>query len=588
MSEKPKKPEDPNLIDKHVNSKLFQKFLQKEGDKLAEVNLVQPRSEPISAKPTKRVEVDLSKPAPFKSKPQVEETYWTEPRQREDRSKARFSDELPEVSYNARSNFNDDDEVYVQSYKFKVDSPKESDFRKDSIKSPKYEEKPSRSKWQDEPYQSFRDEDNFPRDSELKGFSDYIPPGESFVYYENLPENPAPKPKTNFVNYYPDPVLALNSNTQQVQNLEEQLRNKDIEIAQYKQDLDHYKSEVQELEEKLDSITELERRMKNLRVERDMIERKSRGFEEENEQLKRQIDLLREDLDNARYKMEDVERSCKGKMQDMEREIRGFKDRVSDLEYDLSREKEKNRSKKAYQEDYQDYEVHDDRKNKWDDYYEDDYKRSKKDEYLREEPRKGKKNVFEEENRRGKKNPDDFYQDPYPEPRKQGRKMQDEVFHDPYPEPRKQGRKMQDEILQDNYVEPRKQGRKQEFYDQYPEKGYSERNPYDKQEDKFRPDLIKEQVKARIGATNSSSVSSALNWGEKPRKNDEMLNLENKILSLQIERKRFEEELAKIPEHAKKIAVIRRREEIENEVAGIHSTIASLKIRVKQLQSKDN
>ena len=92
-------------------------------------------------------------------------------------------------------------------------------------------------------------------------------------------------------------------------------------------------------------------------------------------------------------------------------------------------------------------------------------------------------------------------------------------------------------------------------------------------------------MKARVGATNSSSVSSVLNWGEKPKKNDEVLNIENKILSLQIEKKRFEEELAKIPEHGKKIAVIRRREEIENELAGIHAGIASLKIKVKQIQS---
>lgn len=569
MSEKPKKPDDPNLIDKHVNSKLFQKFLQKEGDKLAEVNLVQPRNEPPPSKPAKRVEVDLSKPAPFKSRPPVEETYWNEPRVKEDRSKARFSDELPEAPYNPRGKFIDEDEeVYVQPYKFQVDSPKESDFKKDLIKSPKYENKPGRSRWQDEPYQSYKEEETFPRDSELKGFSDYIPPGESFVYYENLPENPAPKPKANFVNYYQDPVIALNSNAQQIQNLEEQLRNKDIELAQYKQDLDHYKSEVQELEEKLETISELERRMKNLRVERDMIERKSRGFEEENEQLKRQIDMLREDLDNARYKMEDVERSCKGKIQDMEREMRGYKDRISDLEYDLSREKEKNRNKKNYQDDYQDYSPYESKKNRWDD-HDDEPKRNRKDEYYRDEPKKGKNNFYEEENRRGKKTQDDHFVDPYPETRKQGRKMQDDIYQDPY-------------------VEPRKQGRKQNFYDQYPEKGYSERNTYDKPDDKFRPDVIKEQVKARIGATNSSSVSSALNWGEKPRKNDEILNLENKILALQIERKRFEEELAKIPEHAKKIAVIRRREEIENEVAGIHSTIASLKIRVKQLQSKEN
>ena len=534
MADKSKKPEDLNQIDKHLNSKLFQKFLQKEGDKLAEASILPSRTDP-SAKSSKRPEADIR--SNLRAKPEPE--YYPEARYKEERTNKRY-EQPPEGQLKSRSKYAEE-EVLHQPQRFNTDQS-EALFRQSSIKSPSYEDRP-RSKWQEDQY-AYREEETYPRDSELKGFSDYIPPGESFVYFEPVAEKPRPKP--NLLDYYPDPLITLSNNNQQVLDLEEKLRSKEMEINNYKQDIEHLKADLQDLEEKLDSKADLERRLKNMRVEKEMHERKSRGYEEENDEMKRQVQMLREDVENARFKADEVERGFKTRMQDLERELRNSRDRISDLERDLSREKSKN--KKSYQDDYQNYDrgYHYDEgrpsnKQKYDDYYQDDPHKSsaRKDDYYYEEPRKGSK-----------------AREPYEEV---ARKPKARDFHD---EPSK------------------KQG---DWY-----QGYSDVGIYDKQtDDNFRPDKIKEQVKARVGATNSASMSSALNWGQKPGKNDEVINIENQILSLQIERKRYEGELAKIPEHGKKLALIRRREEIESELAGIHSKMANLKIRVKQIQSKD-
>ena len=536
MADKSKKPEDLNQIDKHLNSKLFQKFLQKEGDKLAEVSILPSRGDPPK-KPIKKPDPETR--SNLKSKPDPD--YYPEPRFKEEKTSKRYEQPY-EAQLKSRSKYTEEEEVLFQLQRFNPDQA-EPLFRQSSIKSPTYEDRP-RSKWQEDPY-AYREEETYPRDSELKGFSDYIPPGESFVYFEPVLEKPKPKP--NLLDYYPDPLITLSNNNQQVLDLEEKVRSKEMEINNYKQDIEHLKADLQELEERLDSKADIERRLKNMRVEKEMFERKCRGFEEENDEMKRQIQMLREDVENARFKADDIERSFKSKMQDLERELRNSRDRISDLERDLSREKSKN--KKSYQDDYQDYdrgytynEERPSNKQKYDDYYQDEPRKSstRKDDYYYEEPRKGNnkgRESYEEEARNSKK----------------------KVFYD----------------------EPKKKN--DDWYN-----GYSDRGFYDKQaDDDFRPEKIKEQVKARIGATNSNSVSSALNWGQKSGKNEEVINIENQILSLQIEKKRYEGELAKIPEHGKKMALIRRREEIEGELAGIHSKIANLKIRAKQIQSKD-
>jgi hypothetical protein len=266
------------------------------------------------------------------------------------------------------------------------------------------------------------------------------------------------------------------------------------------------------------------------------------------------LDKSREDAENARFKVEDVERSYKNRIADLERELRISKDRVSDLERDLVRERDQARDRdreKAYSN------VRGGNKKKDRNFDDDDYRADDRDYYDHQresyDDRRDKYNNYEDDWKGNKKEPERA---------------------------------------------------KNDYYDRgYQERGYSERNERNYQEKGFpdraiqervyepcekKPEKISEQVKARVGAANSSSVSSVLNWGEKPKKNDEILNMENKIFQLQTEKKRFEDELSKIPEHGKKIALNRRREEIENELSNIHSTIANLKIKVKQLQAKEN
>ena len=431
------------------------------------------------------------------------------------------------------------DEIYSLSSRYTPDSPKEQNPKQKSLKFD-YQES-NRSKWKEpDSFVGYKEEpiqENFySRDSELKGYSDYIPPGESFVYYESIPENPVKAKPQPYVPYYPvvDPLLAINSTNQQIKDLEDQLKEKNEIINQYKYDLENAKLDYEDLEEKYNTLGDLERRLKNLRVEKEMFERKAKNFEEENEDLHRQLDHIREDLENARFKVEDSERAYRNKISDMERELRNYKDRVSDLERDLSREKEKNTGRGNRRKE---------REKSYDDY----------------------NNDYRNDDRGYDRDYYDYQRNEYP----------------PYEDKREKN------YYEEDSYKPAKKEKKQEgqYYSEKPKKHEFYNENYQENFENFKPDKISEQVKAKIGAGNSSSISSILNWGEKPRKNEEVLNIENKILSLQIERKRYEEELAKIPEHGKKIAVIRRREEIENEIALIHSNIANLKIKAKQYQS---
>jgi hypothetical protein len=594
MADQNKKLPETNSIEKHLSSKLFQKFLQKEGNKLNEAVLPIPISKPEKLEPklkpsrTQKEEVPepkkpvktktLEKPISKQYSPKIsihekspspihdeayQSKYSDSPKERNSKNQnLRFQDMMEERPYKNKDNIEDrphktrdinEDKPYknknIIEDKFYRNNEEKFYRNKDTIDDNPYrnkdyvEEKFYRNKWQEpETFKAYNEDSETynQRDSELKGFSDYIPPGESFVYYESVPENIPVKPKPqSFVPYYPmvDPLISITSNNSRIQELESLLRDKDEELHKTKQDLETLKIDYSELEDKINSMGDLERRLKNLKVERDMLDRKNKGIEEENEDLHRQIEKLKENLENSKFKIDDIERGNRNKIQDLEREIRNYKDRINDLERDLTREREKNansgRSKKkdrSYDDDYR----NDDR-----DYY--DYQRN---DYQYEDKR-DKYAYNDDDSWKPKKQDSDYYSE---KPRRQD--------YDYYPEKPK----------------------KNDYYD----KGYQE--AYEKP----KPEKISEQVKARIGASNSSSISSVLNWGEKPRKNEEVLNIENKILSLQVEKKRFEEELARIPEHAKKIAVIRRREEIENELALIHSNIASLKIKAKNIQSDRN
>lgn len=372
--------------------------------------------------------------------------------------------------------------------------------------------------------------------SELKGMSNYIPPGESFAYYESI----AQKPKSNISSpFYPvvDPTSKINSANHYIKDLEFQVKSRDDEIGYCKKELENARQEIIGLQHKLGLIGEMERKIRNLKGERDMLERKARGLEDENIDLYKQLEKTREDAENARFKIENIERSYKKCIRDLEHELRVSKDRLDELEQDIAREKDKNykhrvRSlSKIRDENYVDYR-HEDR--------EYDYKRKDKYDFFDDD--------WKGNNREYERVKNDFY---------------DKEWND--------------------------RSKKDRYEKSYQHKKSPDRGSFEKSQDfnEKTTGKIFDQVKVRIGATNSSSISSILNWEQKPKKNDEILSIENQILQLQIEKKCFEDELAKIPEHGKKIAIIRRREEIENSISTIQSSITSLKTKSRQLQSKN-
>ena len=66
---------------------------------------------------------------------------------------------------------------------------------------------------------------------------------------------------------------------------------------------------------------------------------------------------------------------------------------------------------------------------------------------------------------------------------------------------------------------------------------------------------------------------------------DNLKALESKLMILQMDKKRLEDELSKIPTQGRRMAQIKRKEEIELELEILNSNISAVKFKLRQVNA---
>ena len=591
-------------LEKHMNSKLFQKFLRHEG-----INLKKP---PVVQPPKKEEEM------PDK---------WSSP-----------EDQQPSPKWSQNNSIVSQREI--SPIKSNEKTPESLDFQ--SEESPQY------------------------NDVELKGFSEHLQPGQSYAYYDDLDEfdeeykenediqnipNEAPNIQPTsipqipigmhqmgippYMGYYPmymppDPMMMRSPEPPKAkqdleaikQEYESTIQEKEEEVRKLNRQLQNAKYDYMELEDKLRNSEDLERRFSNLRYENENLERKVRSLEDENEYLRKQLDHSKDDLESIRSLADDSERKAKDKIDDLEREVKKAREKAEDLERQVLREKDKQMDleRKLLKSQDKNYSL------------KDEVERSEEKIHRLERELEDSKEQLNYQHRQQHRETDSL--------RKQISTLYSEMERlDQERNFRSSSRKAYYEEEQcfdrsyrkRNYPrEERSFSRREDSRGSSPPRGNKfekldlrkdsddfwlrEETPpktertYQKEElpavQPTTPDSrsLREnsyqdpssKFRAKVAANNSTSVGSALAWEEAPEppprpnapakeyQDYSVKNLENTLLQLQIEKKKLEDEFAKLPEHAKKIAVRRRREEVETELSILTTNIANVKNKLRQ------
>lgn len=169
---------------------------------------------------------------------------------------------------------------------------------------------------------------------------------------EKLRSKLNPEEPQNYVQVYTvDPLLVkqLESDKKSLQEelkrtvdkYELLIRKKTEDFKRLLKQNEHLKIVNDELQAKLGQAEETERRAGILKTEKDLLERKVHNVESECENYKRQVKHLKESCENYKKQVDEFERISRSKTHDVERELRLVKDRNDDLDRQLSREKER-------------------------------------------------------------------------------------------------------------------------------------------------------------------------------------------------------------------------------------------------------
>ena len=363
-----------------------------------------------------------------------------------------------------------------------------------------------------------------------------------------------------------------------------QLRKKNEEVKRMQKQNEHLKVINEELLGKLDLAEETERKFASSKAERDAQERKIHALEGECDNYKRQIEHLKEACENYKTQIDDYERSSRNKCQDVERELRIAKDRIEDLERQVVREKERqqdterklNKSKeKVFSAENEIARV------------------QEKNGKLERDLQEAKDRISHEagmqirETEGLRRKIEDLTQEIL-------RRERNEEFR----------KKMYSPPREDFYATARERPtrdvdegtRKREFAESskfYPEMRREEgtndlrrrdsRDVRDVRDGRDVRDVrdVREQKDLR---DNRDTRQDILTWQKKeasPRL-ENVKGLEVKLMNLQMDKKKLEDELSKIPASGKRIAQIKRQEEIELELDILNSNINTLRNKLRQ------
>lgn len=427
-----------------------------------------------------------------------------------------------------------------------------------------------------------------------------------------------PKQQNYFPVYTVDPLLLKQYEADKINLIEELkitkeryegiLKKKNDEIKRIQKILETLKLQNADLQEKLIISEENERKLGSLKAERDILDRKVHSLESDVENARRQLDYEKDNNENFKNQIEEVDRSGRTKTQDVERELRNAKDRNEELERQLMREKERyadmerklNKSKdrnfvmqgevtrseekiKRLENDLQDTKERlsneasqqlretETLRRKIEDLTQ-GIMRKDRAEDLRKEFYDTKKDLTER-----------FYQSQ--------RELHDiKKDHSDSRRDIVDYQKDRGDYNRDYQNRRNTQDNRRDHWENHRENLEHQRENMENHRENTENvvEMRREASKKRIRDPNefADRRSDPITWknkdpSPKSQKADLYRGMENKLMSLQMDKQRLEDELAKIPPSAKRIIHIKRKEEIEMELEILNSNISSIKNRLR-------
>jgi predicted RNase H-like nuclease (RuvC/YqgF family) len=343
-----------------------------------------------------------------------------------------------------------------------------------------------------------------------------------------------------------------------VDRFELQIRKKNEEFKRLVKQNEHLKSVNEELLAKLEVSDENERKVATAKAERDLMERKIHSLEVECDNYKRQIEHAKESCDNYKSQIDEYERSTRNKCQDVDRELRLAKDRNDDLERVLIREKERQTEteRKLTKSKEKIFSL------------ESDLQRfQEKCSKLERDLQEAKDRISHEAGQQLR------------ETEGLRRKIEDltqEILR------RERNEEYRKKMYSPEYnFHPREPTRPRDFEEPPRRRDFAETS---KIPEFRREESVKDFSRTREPRDFREPREDILTWQKKEvsRMPENLKGLEGKLMNLQMDKKRLEDELAKIPQTGKRLAQIKRQEEIQLELEILNSNIGTLRNKLRQ------
>jgi chromosome segregation ATPase len=326
------------------------------------------------------------------------------------------------------------------------------------------------------------------------------------------------------------------------------IQKKNSEIKNLLKNSENLKKQVNELHSQIAILEEKEKKLENFRSLNEVLNRKLSVIEAECEGFRRQLEYARETCETYKNKIDDHERSFRNRTQDVDRDVRSLKDRVEELERLL--EREKNRAGEI--------ERRFDKSKERIFALENDLARAD------ERNKRLEKEVLDNKDRIHRESTQQLRETEYLR-----RKIEDltqEVIRNPRSSlyEAKQPEFFENAQFSRTFSERPREFREFSDIKDFRESGHREFRNSDLTR---RPDAEISQMKEILSP--------------KPSSQENVKSLETKLMHLQIEKKRLEDDLNKIPPLGRKLAQIKRQQEIELELEIITSNIQSVKNRLR-------
>ena len=407
-------------------------------------------------------------------------------------------------------------------------------------------------------------------------------------------KSPEDTPQTTYAPVYTADPLLLKQHESTIARLRQDagrakekyeglLRGKNEEIRRMHKQLENVKGINGELLEKMEMLEENERKLANSKTERDILERKIHSIESECDNYRRQAEYAKECTESYKVQVEECERTIRNRTQDVERDLRTAKDRADDLERQLAREKERNLD-------------------------------------LERKINKAKDRVFniqtelgriEERNKRLERDLQEAKDRLSYESGQQlrdtealRRKIEELTQEITRKKERKNSYEETRKEFSEMYIEPRVSNveyRRENTDYRRENTGYGRENIEYRKTNTERLSLPRKMnldMRGEDGKKNfrdypefNDRRSDPISWRKneavspKNRVPENLKGLEGKLMALQMDKNRLEDELAKIPPQGRRIAQIKRKEEIDLELEILNSNISTIKSKLRQFHA---